>query len=134
MIKRSFVCAMLFGWLMASGPVQAHHSIAGVYDMHSEKTVSGVVERMAAINPHGLMVIGVTNQDGSKTDWSMTLGSVTTLAQKGMVRDGPNALHAGDKISVKFLPAKDGSPLGLLREFTMPDGRVVVMSAQDATR
>jgi hypothetical protein len=42
---------------------------------------------------------------------------------------GPNALHAGDKITVKFIPARNGSPLGFLRTVVMPDGRVIQISA-----
>ena len=36
---------------------------------------------------------------------------------------------AHDKITVKFLPAKDGSPLGFLKTVIMPDGRVIQISA-----
>ena len=63
--------------------------------------------------------------DGTTTDWTFTLGSATSLAQRGVGKTGPNALHPGDNISVKFIPARNGSPLGFLKSVTMPDGRVV---------
>lgn len=59
----------------------------------------------------------------------MTMGSATALAQRGIGRTGPNALHNGDAIKVKFRPAKDGSPLGFLETVTMPDGRLVQIAA-----
>jgi hypothetical protein len=59
----------------------------------------------------------------------LTLGSATALAQRGIGKTGPNALHTGDKITVKFFPAKDGSPLGALRTVVMPDGRVIQISS-----
>jgi hypothetical protein len=62
----------------------------------------------------------------------MTLGSATALAQRGVGKTGPNALHTGDNVSVKFLPAKDGSPLGFLQTVTMPDGRVISIAAPNA--
>jgi hypothetical protein len=31
------------GWLMASGTLQAHHSLAGVYEMKDEKEISGTL-------------------------------------------------------------------------------------------
>src|SRR5205085_7888437 len=71
------------------------------------------------------------------TEWVLTLGSATALAQRGIGKTGPNALHQGDKITVKFLPAKDGSPLGFLKTVIMPDGRVIQISAgnpNDLTR
>jgi hypothetical protein len=58
----------------------------------------------------------------------MTLGSATALAQRGVGKTGPNALHTGDAISVKFLPAKDGSPLGFLKTVTFADGHVIQIS------
>jgi len=38
----------------------------------------------------------------------------------------------GDMISVKFIPARSGAPLGFLKSVTMPDGRVVQISAGNA--
>jgi hypothetical protein len=128
MIKRTLGCVALLGWLMA-GSLQAHHSLAGVYDMKAEKELSGEVAQIKFSNPHGSLSLSVKNADGSTTEWVLTLGSATALAQRGIGKIGPNALHSGDKISVKFLPAKDGSPLGFLKTVTMPDGRVIQISA-----
>jgi hypothetical protein len=62
----------------------------------------------------------------------MTLGSATSLAQRGIGKTGPNALHTGDNIKVKIIPARDGSPLGFLKSVTMPDGRVIQISGGNA--
>jgi hypothetical protein len=123
---------VLAGWLVAGASVQAHHSLAGVYDMHKEAEVSGAVEKIQFVNPHGSLTLAVKNPDGTTTDWVFTLGSATALAQRGVGRTGPNALHPGDNISVKFIPARNGSPLGFLKSVTMPDGRVVQISAGNA--
>ena len=120
----------LFGWLIAAiSSLQAHHSLAGVYDMKAEKDMSGTVTSIKFSNPHGSLALAAKNADGSTTEWVMTLGSATALAQRGIGKTGPNALHTGDNITVKFLPAKDGSPLGFLKTVTMPDGRVIQISA-----
>src|SRR5215475_9465904 len=128
MIKRTLGCVVLCG-LIASGSLQAHHSLAGVYDMKNEMELSGSVEQVKFVNPHGSLALAAKNADGSTTEWVMTLGSATALAQRGIGKTGPNALHTGDNITVKFLPAKDGSPLGFLKTVTMPDGRVIQISA-----
>jgi hypothetical protein len=127
MIKRTLGCVALCGWLMA-GVLQAHHSLAGVYDMKAEKELAGTVDKLQFTNPHGSLSILVKNEDGTSTEWVMTLGSVSALAQRGVGKTGPNALHVGDSIKVKFLPAKDGHPLGFLKSVTMPDGRVIQIS------
>ena len=128
MIKRTLVCLTLCG-LMAGGTLMAHHSLAGVYDMKKDMELSGAVESIKFVNPHGSLTVAVKNADGSSTSWVLTLGSATALAQRGVGKTGPNALHTGDKITVKFIPAKDGSPLGFLKTVIMPDGRVVQISA-----
>src|SRR5580698_9724655 len=134
MIKRALGSVALFGCLMtAAVSLQAHHSLAGVYDMKKETNVEGTVASIKFSNPHGSLTLTVKNADGTTTDWVMTLGSATALAQRGIGRTGPNALHQGDAIKVMFLPAKDGSPLGFLKTVTMPDGRVVQIAAPNAT-
>ena len=128
MIKRTLGFMALCG-LMASGSLMAHHSLAGVYDMKGEMEKSGALESIKFVNPHGSLTVAVKNPDGTSTSWVLTLGSATALAQRGIGKTGPNALHAGDNITVKFLPAKDGSPLGFLKTVIMPDGRVIQISA-----
>ncbi len=129
MVRRTLGCVALLGWLMATSSLQAHHSLAGVYDMKAEKELSGEVSQIKFSNPHGSLTLAVKNADGTSTEWVLTLGSATALAQRGIGKTGPNALHGGDKITVKFLPAKDGSPLGFLKTVIMPDGRVIQISA-----
>jgi hypothetical protein len=128
MIKRTLGCVVLLG-LIASVSLQAHHSLAGVYDMKKDMELSGSVESVKFVNPHGSLTVAVKGADGTSTSWVLTLGSATALAQRGIGKTGPNALHTGDKITVKFLPAKDGSPLGFLKTVVMPDGRVIQISA-----
>ena len=128
MIKRILVCVVLCG-LMTAGSLLAHHSLAGVYDMKKDMELSGEVESVKFVNPHGSLTVSVKNPDGTSTPWVLTLGSATALAQRGIGKTGPNALHTGDKIKVKFLPAKNGSPLGFLKTVVMPDGREIQISA-----
>ncbi len=129
MIKRTLVgVALVSGWLMTSGVLQAHHSLAGVYDMKAEKELSGTVDKVQFTNPHGSLSVVVKNADGSTTDWVLTLGSATALAQKGVGKIGPNALHTGDAVTVKCIPAKDGHPIGFLKSITYADGHTIVVS------
>jgi hypothetical protein len=132
MMKRTLGCVALCGLLMASSTLLAHHSLAGVYDMKQESEVAGSVESVKFVNPHGSLTLAVKNPDGTTTSWVMTLGSATSLAQRGVGKTGPNALHNGDNIKVKFIPARNGSPLGFLKSVTLPDGRVIQISAGNA--
>jgi Family of unknown function (DUF6152) len=127
MIGRSLGCVVVCVWLMASGSLQAHHSLAGVYEMKKEAEVSGTLTKIQFVNPHGSMTIAVKNPDGSTTDWVFTTGSATTLAEKGLGKNS-DVLKAGDTITAKFIPARNGSPLGFLKSITTADGRVIVIS------
>ena len=132
MTGRILGSVLMCGCLMAGASLQAHHSLAGVYDMKAEKELSGAVESVKFVNPHGSLTVAVKNADGTSTNWVMTLGSATALAQRGIGKTGPNALHAGDNVSIKFIPARNGAPLGFLKSVTFPDGHVVVVSAGNA--
>jgi hypothetical protein len=112
---------------LASGSVLAHHSLAGVYDIRKEGELSGSLVSLRFSNPHGSLHMAVKNADGSTTEWVLTTGSATTLAERGIGKS-TNTLKAGDMITVKYSPARDGSPLGFLRSVTTADGKVIQIS------
>src|SRR5438477_12180612 len=102
MIKRTLVCVVLCGF-MTAGSLLAHHSLAGVYDMKKDMELSGAVESVKFVNPHGSLTVAVTNPDGSTTNWVLKLGSASALEQRGIGNTGPHDLHTGVKITVKIL-------------------------------
>ena len=129
MTRRTLGCVVVCGWLMANGVLQAHHSLPGAYDMKKETDVSGTLTKTLFVNPHGSLHIEVKSPDGSATEWVFTTGSATTLADRGISKIGPNALKAGEAITAKFIPARNGSPLGFLKSITRADGSVLTISA-----
>ena len=125
MIGRALGSVVVCGCLMAGASLQAHHSLAGVYDMKAEKEIVGTLTMIKFVNPHGSMTITVKNPDGTTTDWTFTTGSATALAQRGISKVGPNALKIGEELTVTFVPARNGSPLGGLKTIKRADGSVV---------
>jgi hypothetical protein len=117
--------------LVASVSLQAHHSLAGVYDMKKESDVKGTFVSIKLTNPHGSLTVAVKNPDGTSTDWVMTTGSATTLADRGFTK-ASSGLKPGDEISVKFIPARKGN-LGFLKSITLADGRTIQISQGNAT-
>ena len=115
---------MVFGCLMASASLQAHHSTAGVYDPGKEVTVTGALADIKFVNPHGSIVIAVKNADGTTTDWTFTTGSATALASQGITKVGPKALKVGEEVTIVGTPARNGSPLGGFKSLTRADGTV----------
>lgn len=124
-------CVILCGFLIAGASVQAHHSLAGVYALGKEAKVHGTFKAFKIVNPHSSMKLDVKNADGSVTEWSFVGGSATAIARLGL-KDGPNALHVGDEITVTCTPAADGkSPVGLLVAITYQDGHTVRFRSPD---
>ena len=131
MTKWTLRCVVLCGWLVAGASMHAHHSLAGAYSLGKEAKVSGAFKAFRLVNPHSSLKLDVKNPDGSTTEWAITGGSVTSIARFGL-KDGPNALHPGDEITVTCVPAADGkSPIGLLVAITYADGHTVRFRSVD---
>ena len=129
MIKRITGSIVIVGMvLLAGAPLSAHHSLAGVYDMKAEKEVQGTLTIIKFVNPHGSMTVAVKNADGTSTDWVFTTGSATTLAGRGIGKNS-TVLKAGDAITAKFIPTRNGAPIGFLKSITKADGTVIEISA-----
>ena len=125
MAKWMLGCLVLCGFVIAGAAVQAHHSLAGVYALGKQANVHGTFKSFKIVNPHSSMHVDVKNTDGSVTEWSFVGGSATAVARLGL-KDGPNALHVGDEVTVECTPAADGkSPVGLLVAITYQDGHTV---------
>jgi hypothetical protein len=129
MIGRILVGLVVCG-LMAGSSLQAHHSLAGVYDMRKETEIKGTFVGIKLTNPHGSLTVAVKNPDGTNTDWVMTTGSATTLAERGITKAN-SGLKVGDTITVKYIPARKGA-LGFLKSVTLADGRVLEISQGNA--
>ena len=128
MMRRAVGCVVVCGCLLAGASLQAHHSLAGVYDMKGEKEVTGTLTIIKFVNPHGSMTVAVKNADGTMTDYVFTTGSATTLAGRGIGKNS-DVLRAGDVITAKFIPTRNGAPLGFLKSITKADGTVISISA-----
>lgn len=124
MIKQAFGCVVVFGCL-ASASLQAHHSTAAIYDPAKEGKVTGTLAKIQFVNPHGSITLTVKNADGTTTEWTFTTGSANALAQRGITKVGPKALKIGEELTVLFIPARNGSPLGGFKSLTRADGQVL---------
>ena len=132
MTKWTVRFAVLCACLLASASLYAHHSLAGMYAIGKESKITGAFKAFRVINPHSALKVDVKGSDGSIVEWNILGGSVQQLARLGIGKSGPNALKAGDEITVTIMPALDGkSPVGLLVAITYPDGHTVRFRSPD---
>jgi len=125
MTKRFLAGVVVCGALLAAGSVQAHHSLAGVYDLKKVERATGLVQKFAFTNPHGALHIALKNAQGEEKVWQLTTGSANVLTNAGVTATGPNRVKAGDEITVTFNPAISGASIGFLRSIVLPDKKEV---------
>ena len=104
-----------------AAPAFAHHSIA-MFDFTKEVELHGVVKEFKYTNPHSWLIITVTNDDGTTTDWGFEAEGPSTLMRNGISR---SSLPIGMEVTVRGRPMKDGRPAASWIDVTLPDGTVL---------
>jgi hypothetical protein len=105
-------------------PATAHHS-AAAQDFSKRVEMEGVVKSWQILNPHGKLVIQVTDAKGSRVI-GLETHSRNNVYRAGY-RDG--MIKAGDKIKVYIAPNRDGSDGGYLVAFETAAGIKVGLDA-----
>ena len=118
MTKRTFGLIALCGFLMTGVGLQAHHAVAGVYDLNKEVVLQGVLKKLNFTNPHASIELTVANPDGTFTDWVLTTASITTLTREGINK---TSMKPGEILKVTVLPARNGNPAGFIRNLQLGD-------------
>jgi hypothetical protein len=103
---------------MVGAELQAHHAVAGVYDLNQEVVLEGQLVAVNIRNPHSNLHLAVPNEDGTATEWILTTASVQTLARAGLNR---TSLKPGDSLRITALPARNGNPAGFIRRLELSD-------------
>jgi len=108
----------------------AHHS-AVQYDFAKSTTITGVVLKFQAINPHMRLTLRVTDEKGTR-DLELEGHSTNNMYRAGY-RDG--LIKVGDKITVTVAPLRDGTEGGYMVAAVTADGtRFGVQSAAERAR
>ena len=121
MSKRTAGLVLLGGFLMAGVAVQAHHAVAGVYDLNKEVVLQGRLKKLNFTNPHASIELTVPNKDGTFTDWVLTTASIQILTREGINK---TAMKPGEILKVTVLPARNGNPAGFIRTLTLGDKEI----------
>ncbi len=98
--------------------VQAHHSSA-MFDKAVVRDVTATVKEFQWTNPHIWIQVMIANEDGELEEWSIEGGGTNTLFRRGW---RPDSFSAGDEITIRFNPMKDGSAAGGFIAAKLADG------------
>ena len=111
---------LLFGLIAVAGTASAHHSQAGIFDSTQTIEITGIVKSVSWRNPHGQIVLAVTNDDGSVVDWDAETASISVLRNRGA--DGEGVINVGDKITIAGAPPRRDIHEILARSALLPSG------------
>jgi hypothetical protein len=114
------LCGLLVaGVLLTGGALQAHHAVAGVYDLNKEVVLEGRLKKLNFTNPHASIELDVPDKQTKKiTTWVLTTASVQTLTRQGVNK---TSIKPGEPLKVTVLPARNGNPAGFIRNLQLGD-------------
>jgi hypothetical protein len=120
-MKRCLAIAVIAATLtMTSGRrVTAHHSHA-MFDMTIESSITGTVTNFSYRNPHVYLYLDVKGADGAMEKWAVEMSNIENMRSRGIVA---STFRAGDLVTVKLNPLKNGRPGGNYTSVTAADGK-----------
>ena len=107
--------------------LQAHHAVAGVYDLSKEVVLHGRLKKLNFTNPHASIELSVPDNDGKVTDWILTTASVQILIREGINK---TSMKPGEILKVTILPARNGNPAGFIRNLQLGDRSIDLFSGE----
>lgn len=102
--------------LSAATPATAHHSFA-LFDVEKHVMLEGKVKKFEWTNPHSWITLEVAGINNQPEEWMIELPAAAALVREGWNK---NFVKAGERISVRINPLKNGAKGGALEGFT-PD-------------
>src|SRR5262245_39857266 len=114
-------CGMLA--LGAAAVAKAHHSFA-MFDNENQIKLKGTVTDFQWTNPHVYIALDGVDVNAEKQEtksWTIECANPGILNRIGWKF---NMVKSGDEVTVIVAPLRSGEPGALLKQITLPDGRV----------
>jgi len=133
-----WIVALVAAGLLGVAPwtyprAQAHHSVAGQFDIHHTVTLKGVVSTVHWVNPHLYIEFAVKEPADQAATWRLE-GVPVGMARKAGLSSSMLKGH-GETVTIVAHPARDGTPhLGYIIKITYPDGKVFQFAADAAEK
>ena len=98
--------------LALTSPAGAHHGAAGLFDGTRTVEVKGSVKTWSFVNPHPILLVEVTDENGQKVDWDIYFGpsAASALRRRGYAAD---TFTFGETLIVRGHPAKAAGVRGI---------------------
>lgn len=128
-MKNRFMAVLLGAavLLVLTRPIFAHHGRSN-YDMTATATVKGVVTEFQWVNPHALILVDVTGEDGKVEKWVGETNSPNTLSRQGWSR---NTVKVGDQVTLVGRRVKGGGYYINFSKIVFADGKELNPAVQN---
>lgn len=103
------------------GSVLAHHS-AAQFDFRNTVDVTGIVKYVRFANPHGRLILEVTDDQRGTRDIEFEAHSRNNMIRQGLV---PGMFELEDTITIRIAPMRDGEDGGYVTALLTEDGRAI---------
>ena len=107
--------------LLAAGPALAHHSGA-MFDRAKVTVLKGTVKEYQFTQPHTWIELTAPDDTGAVAQWSIEAENPPAMNKIGLTR---SVLNAGDMVTVRIHPLRDGRHGGSYIDLTTADGKVL---------
>ena len=120
MTVRIAAIVVSLGLILCAMPLLAHHSMSSEFDTSRTATMIGTITKIDWTNPHIWIYLSVKDADGKAVEWGVEGAGPNSLHVAGIDK---SLLKPGDRVTVEFYAAKNGSRRGGGQMLTLPDGR-----------
>lgn len=104
-----------------TGAANAHHS-AAQFDFRNTGSVTGTIKEVRFANPHGKLVLEVTDDERGTRDIEFETHSRNNMVRQGLL---PEMFHVGDEITINIATTRNGKDGGYVTGLLTEDGRTV---------
>ena len=121
MRRRSFTIWAVGAALLLPFSVSAHHGSAA-FDAGKTVVLKGTVTEWIYSNPHCLLKLDVTGEDGRVVNW-LAEGQAPNVIFPAGYRKG--TFKPGDQVTVTVEPVKNNQPAGRILQVVLANGTVL---------
>lgn len=109
---------------------QAHHNMTAVFDFNDRVTLTGTLTTVDWRNPHTYFTVEVKGAGGAIESWQSEGPSPSFFRVRDVGKPDFEA-SIGKTVTVEISRARDKSRFGLIRTFTLANGKVVSACPQN---
>ena len=102
-------------------PLVAHHGSAA-FDTGKKVILKGTVKEWVYSNPHCLLRLDVTGEDGQTVQWIAEGQAPNVIFPVGYRRD---SFKFVDRVTITVEPVKNGRPMGRILQAVLSDGKTL---------